>query len=380
MFSTAVFSVLFGALLLLPLRQTRPQSTTALPVPVISVGKGSLSGFGIANNIRRFFRDGGKPRTDKTEKDDDDKTFIGDEEFINEVHKAILRNEAVTEGWNTGAVPIFPTYHGNKFDEPDAKTGGSSRSTYRNIMGPVNPMPPDYQVPEGMSRPRSPILLQEGPGRMEQGARTENGTNINVVASGYSQRAPGHTSNVKKCSTRDGVEICVVESDERNDNTWKVSPGFRESIHAMDYGPAPPKTLGHGTIAFPMSENSLGGIQFSKGGIPNLSIQSEGQFQQQRPNFMDMPASSTMGTTTTKRTTTRTTTTATTATPILSGPPASSTMSPAQMHTLRDAIMDPMMMAVGTMLAMAGAYMAIAIQELNQANAFAFAQLAAGGR
>ena len=132
--------------------------------------------------------------------------------------------------------------------------------------------------------------------------------------------------------------------------------------------------------AFPMSENSLGGIQFSKGGIPNLSIQSEGQFQQQRPNFMDMPASSTMGTTTTKRTTTRTTTTATTATPIMSGPPASSTMSPAQMHTLRDAIMDPMMMAVGTMLAMAGAYMAIAIQELNQANAFAFAQLAAGGR
>ena len=248
MFSTAVFSVLFGALLLVPLRQTRPQSTTALPVPVISVGKGSLSGFGIANNIRRFFRDGGKPRTDKTEKDDDDKTFIGDEvskvpnnytissrfniqfilwplqEFINEVHKAILRNEAVTEGWNTGAVPIFPTYHGNKFDEPDAKTGGSSRSTYRNIMGPVNPMPPDYQVPEGMSRPRSPILLQEGPGRMEQGARTENGTNINVVASGYSQRAPGHTSNVKKCSTRDGVEICVVESDERNDNTWKVRP------------------------------------------------------------------------------------------------------------------------------------------------------------
>ena len=57
-------------------------------------------------------------------------------------------------------------------------------------------------------------------------------------------------------------------------------------------------------------------------------------------------------------------------------------MSPAQMHTLRDALMNPMMMAVGTMMAMAGAYMAIAIQELNQANAFAFAQLAAanGGR
>ena len=49
------------------------------------------------------------------------------------------------------------------------------------------------------------------------------------------------------------------------------------------------------------------------------------------------------------------------------------------MHTLRDAIMDPMMIAVGTMLAMAGAYMAIAIEELNQANAFAFAQLAAAG-
>ena len=71
----AAFSVLFGALLLLPLRRTRPQS--ALPVPVISVGKGSLSGFGIANNMRRFFQEG-KPRTKKTG-NDDDKSFIGDE-------------------------------------------------------------------------------------------------------------------------------------------------------------------------------------------------------------------------------------------------------------------------------------------------------------
>ena len=129
-----------------------------------------------------------------------------------------------------------------------------------------------------------------------------------------------------------------------------------------------------------MSENSLGGVQFRKGGIPNLSIQSEGRFQQQRPNFMDMPASSTMGTTTT--TTAATTTMTPTAAPVVPymSPSTPSMMSPAQMHTLRDAIMDPMMMAVGTMLAMAGAYMAIAIEELNQANAFAFAQLAAGGR
>ena len=71
----AAFSVLFGALLLLPLRRTRPQS--ALPVPVISVGKGSLSGIGIANNLRRFFQEG-KPRTEKTE-NDEGKSFIGDE-------------------------------------------------------------------------------------------------------------------------------------------------------------------------------------------------------------------------------------------------------------------------------------------------------------
>ena len=130
-----------------------------------------------------------------------------------------------------------------------------------------------------------------------------------------------------------------------------------------------------------MSENSQGASQFRQGGIPDLRVQSDGQFQQQRPNFMEMPASSTMGTTTSTTTTRKTTTTAAS---IVSSPrPSSSaTMSPAQMHTLRDALMNPMMMAVGTMLAMAGAYMAIAIQELNQANSFAFAQLAAanGGR
>ena len=129
-----------------------------------------------------------------------------------------------------------------------------------------------------------------------------------------------------------------------------------------------------------MSQNSLGGIQFHKGGIPDLSIHNEERLKQQRPNFMDMPASSTMGTTTSTVKTMMTTETTTTASPVaLQMSPSSTSMSPAQMHTLRDAIMDPVMMAVGTMLAMAGAYMAIAIEELNQANAFAFAQLAAAG-
>ena len=43
---------------------------------------------------------------------------------------------------------------------------------------------------------------------------------------------------------------------------------------------------------------------------------------------------------------------------------------------LVDALMDPMMMVIGTMMTMAGAYMAIAIDEAAAANAFA---LAAGG-
>ena len=47
---------------------------------------------------------------------------------------------------------------------------------------------------------------------------------------------------------------------------------------------------------------------------------------------------------------------------------------------LMDAIMDPMMMVLGTMMALTGAYIAIAIDELNAANAFAFAELAASGK
>ena len=140
-----------------------------------------------------------------------------------------MRNKDVAEGWNKGVVPIFPNYHGNQFfEQKKTKKGGSDDrgSKYRNIMGPVNPMPTADQVPEGMRRPQSPILLPEDPrdGTIEHGARTENGSNVNVVASGYSGgRKAGHTSSVKRCSTRDGEkESCVVESDEGRDNTWKV--------------------------------------------------------------------------------------------------------------------------------------------------------------
>ena len=139
-----------------------------------------------------------------------------------------MRNKDVVEGWNKGVVPVFPNYHGNQFFEYKTEKGGSDGrgSKYRNIMGPLNPMPTTDPVPEGMRRPQSPILLPEDPrdGTIEHGARTENGSNVNVVASGHSNRLkPGHTSSVKRCSTRDGTkESCVVESDEGRDNTWKV--------------------------------------------------------------------------------------------------------------------------------------------------------------
>ena len=139
-----------------------------------------------------------------------------------------MRNRDVAEGWNRGVVPVFPNYHGNQFFElKTGKSGSDDRgSKYRNIMGPMNPTPATDPVPEGMRRPQSPILLPEDPrdGTIEHGARTENGSNVNVVESGHSNRLkPGHTSSVKRCSTRDGTkESCVVESDEGRDNTWKV--------------------------------------------------------------------------------------------------------------------------------------------------------------
>ena len=45
-------------------------------------------------------------------------------------------------------------------------------------------------------------------------------------------------------------------------------------------------------------------------------------------------------------------------------------------HGLADALMDPMMMMLGTMVALSGAYIAIAMQELNAANAAVLSQLA----
>jgi len=43
--------------------------------------------------------------------------------------------------------------------------------------------------------------------------------------------------------------------------------------------------------------------------------------------------------------------------------------------SLADALMDPMMMMMGTMIALAGAYMAIVMQELNAANAAVLSQI-----
>ena len=74
---------LLGAFLILlipPIRHAKPQGGAPLPVPVISVGKESLSGFGIANNMRRYFQEGGTPPPNKEEmEDEDDCTFIGDD-------------------------------------------------------------------------------------------------------------------------------------------------------------------------------------------------------------------------------------------------------------------------------------------------------------
>ena len=47
---------------------------------------------------------------------------------------------------------------------------------------------------------------------------------------------------------------------------------------------------------------------------------------------------------------------------------------------LVDALMDPMMMVMGSMMAMAGAYMAIAIDEVAATNALAFASAGLGGK
>ena len=120
-------------------------------------------------------------------------------------------------GWDHGIVPIFPAYHGNTFDVQEETDNG--RSNYRFIMGPVNPIPA-AQVPEGMSRPKEPVLLPVD--KVSGGARITNGTNVNVVATGgHSGLAPGHTSTVKRCSTTDGGERRCVE-EESGGNKWKV--------------------------------------------------------------------------------------------------------------------------------------------------------------
>ena len=152
------------------------------------------------------------------------------QDFINEVHEAILRSRDVVAGWDQGIVPIFPAYHGNTFDVQDAGGGdnGGSRSNYRNIMGPVNPIPA-AKVPEGMSRPKEPVLL---PVDKVGGARISDGTNVNVVATGgHSGLAPGHTSTVKRCSTKDGGARRCVEEGEGN--AWKVRSASLKQMFAF---------------------------------------------------------------------------------------------------------------------------------------------------
>ena len=77
--AAAVVPLGFPILLLIPVVQTRPKNSRDA-IPVISVGNGSLGGFGIADKIRRHFKYGKSKKAEETATgEEEENTFIGDE-------------------------------------------------------------------------------------------------------------------------------------------------------------------------------------------------------------------------------------------------------------------------------------------------------------
>ena len=196
--------------------------------------------------------------------------------------------------------------------------------------------------------------------------------NVNVVVPGRfnPKQRPDGVTQCKKDSTTNGTRVCSHHVVNNCQGGFKIG-GNCNSQQRLDNTKLPPSEFQMGdeqagntnTRFVPFSPQQTNMNMQSPPRATPPPFQQNYQLDESRDNFVRIV------TTTTRRPRTTTQTT-TTMNPRDAMVHRVMNMDPPQ---LRDALMDPMMMAMGSMMAMAGAYMAIAIEETAAANALALA-------
>lgn len=277
---------------------------------------------------------------------------------IDRLHDTIIKSDDIESGWNNGIVPKFPNYHGSVYATGDTQlktdvvdnAQGESVKEYRRAQNEI-----------GMEH-----------------------RNWNVIRPGSNIGPNQASSSVEKCRTSNGLRSCTIRRKENCGNRNGCE------IPATNYVPRPQTPV----------EPDLGAGHVEK--FTNLntvpaSMSFAGESANYYPQLYYLTTPS--PTVQTKRpiTTTRTATAgslwtgdktssfnANTETPphqldkyseLTSVQEAVMNMSPSE---VREQFLDPMLMIFGAIVIFSGAYMAIAIEEFNAANAFAQSQLANG--
>ena len=258
---------------------------------------------------------------------DQDFNDISSEELIEGIHEQITNDNDIRQSWNKGQVPQFPNYH--NIPTKKIKTNMEIKQDLLNqktnqLANLLKDFKKKYRIDD---EPDYSTDFDFGP----------HMNNNNVIAGGLTRPVGSSTSSVE-CSEINGETVC------------------RRRTTSCD------NSFGAGC-----QDNNI--VPFSP---PQVSMN-------QATSTTRRPQLPVFFSTTRRPQTTALTTSTTTLPPLpdLDEQAVIDRVMNMDVNEVREAFMDPMMIALGSMITMAGAYMAIVMQEQAAASAFA---LAAAGK
>ncbi len=290
------------------------------------------------------------------------------EKVIQTLHDEILQNSDVKQAWNRGQIPRFPYYHGVDTSDVQAEHD-ATKSVAPPIQQPGRRKPPHMGMFNTATKTKQePSKIAQLVNTIKQNYRQSDNVvvedtnsfngfglthvnsiphnNVNSVTAGENPRPLGHMSSTVDCTEVNGETRCRRKSSS-------CQGSFNCNVDTNGVGQM-------GSVSSVFQRDRI---------VPFSPPQTN----------MNMPTRTTTTTTrrpfVRRRTTPATTTTVATTT--LPNRDLQELLTQEVMgmdaHTLADAFMDPMMLGLGTMIALAGAYMAIVIEEAAAASALALA-------
>lgn len=254
-----------------------------------------------------------------------------DLKHVDEMHEMITKDTQVRKKWNQGSIPTFPHYHGYDTSAINSRYEAKQEileEKKSQLAALIQTLRKNYR--QDSEDPKLDLTPH---------------FNYNNVVAGELTRPVGHMSSSVDCGEINGKTVCKRKNSS-------CSSSF--DVGCND------------------NHQSMGKKDASKNRIVPFS---------QPQGSMNMRSSTT--TTTVPPVRRRTTTVSTTTSVATTSAPQRQLnemlvehVMGMDAHSLADAFHDPMMMAIGSMVVMAGAYMAIVMQEQAAANAFALAAAA----